>query len=91
MPKCTGRAMLLISNLMPSIMLEEMDKADDIVTSLPLTSQIPQLKTESLSDPVRDVSPPCEKPFITTCLVSDTDGKTEDNSFGINNRFFFTY
>ena len=41
-------------------MLYEMDKADDIVTSLPLTSQIPQLKTELLSEPVIDDSLPCE-------------------------------
>ena len=65
-----------------------MDKAGDIVSSLPLTSQIPQLKTEPLSECIRDVSLPCKKQVITTCLVSDTDGKTEDNSFGINHRFF---
>ena len=73
-----------------SIMLDEMDKADDIITSLPLTSQITQMKTESLSESLTDVSLPCKKQVITTCLVSDTDGKTEDmyNSFGINHRSF---
>ena len=62
-------------------MLDEMDKADDIVTSLPLTSQITQMKTESLSESVTDVSPLCKKQIITTCLVSDINGKTEDNPF----------
>ena len=45
-------------------MLDEMDKADNFVTSLPLTSQIPQLKTESLSEPVRDLSPPCKNKLL---------------------------
>ena len=72
-----------------SAVLNEKDKVDDdnIIfessTSLPLASQIPQVKTKSLFEPVTDLSPShkTEKPVITTSLVSDTDGKTEDNEF----------
>ena len=46
------------------------------------------MKTWIILETVRDVSLPCEKPVTTTYLVSDTDRKTEDNSFGINHRFF---
>ena len=65
------------------------DKVDDdnIVfessTSLTHASQIPQLKTKSLSESVTDLSPShkTEKLVTTTSLVSDTDEKTEDNQF----------
>ena len=69
--------------------LNEKDKVDDnnIIfessTSLPLASQIPQVKTKSLSEPETDLSPShkTEKPVTTTSLVSDTNGKTDDNEF----------